>query len=194
MTFLLCCLFLGGLTAFAQEEPATDDPAPAAAAPAEEAGEVDAGGSAPGAGDYAAGKSAWNANGCGSCHIRSMKDDGTGPALGGVEQRWASEPREHLYRWIQNSQKLIASGESARAIAVYNDWKPTVMSAYTALTPDDIENLLAYIDGEYTGNKPGGTTADGGEVAVVAGEASIIPGSLLSSVFHCFCYCSSSPG
>jgi hypothetical protein len=56
-----------------------------------------------------------------------MKDDATGPALGGVEERWAAEPREHLYRWVQQSQALLASGESARAQAVWAKWSPTTL-------------------------------------------------------------------
>ncbi|PHL00519.1 cytochrome c class I [Neolewinella marina] len=80
-----------------------------------------------------------------------MKDNMTGPALGGVQERWAGEPRDHLYRWVQNSQKLIGSGESARALAVWNEWKPTVMSSYTNLSNDDVEHLLAYINAVYTG-------------------------------------------
>ncbi|OAV45886.1 cytochrome c class I [Lewinella sp. 4G2] len=146
---------MSSFTAFAQDEPAAEAPAPT-----EVAGEASAGGVAVGAGDYSKGKSVWNANACGTCHIKNMKDNGTGPALGGVEERWAAEPREHLYRWVRNSQKLIASGESARAIQVWNENKPKIMSTYTKLTNDDIEHLLAYIDGQYTGNIPGGPGPD----------------------------------
>ncbi|NJC25179.1 c-type cytochrome [Neolewinella antarctica] len=167
---LLCCLFLGNLTAFAQDEKAeettaesivADDPATSAAAP-------EPGGVAAGAGDYTKGKALWQSNVCGSCHNKNMKDPATGPALGGVQERWAGEPREHLYRWVQQSQALISSGESARAIAVWNDWKPTVMSNYTNLADEDVEHLLAYIKGEYTGE--GKPVAVGGEIVEVVTE------------------------
>ena len=164
---LLCCLFLGSLTGFAQGEQAeettaesiVDDQPADSAAPSP-------GGVAAGAGDYTKGKNLWNANGCGSCHAKSMKDDATGPALGGVQERWAGEPREHLYRWVQNSGALIASGESARAVAVWNAWKPTVMSPYTNLSEGDVENLLAYIKGQYTGEGIPVVVGEGGVVAV----------------------------
>ena len=107
---------------------------------------------AEGAGDPALGKDIWKTVGCGQCHAANMKDNLTGPALGGVQARWAGEPREHLYRWIKNSQKLIGSGESARAIAVWNEWKPTQMSNYPGLSDGDIEHLLAFINGVYTGS------------------------------------------
>jgi len=149
---IVCCLFLGSFYAHAQGEQAEeltaesivqDDPATSAAAPV---GDV-----AEGGGDYGKGKALWNANVCGSCHNKNMKDDATGPALGGVQERWAGEPREHLYRWVQQSQSLINSKESARALAVWGQWKPTVMSNYTNLSGEDVEHLLAYIKGEYTG-------------------------------------------
>ncbi|MEM8583602.1 MAG: c-type cytochrome [Bacteroidota bacterium] len=100
-------------------------------------------------GDPALGKSVWNANVCGSCHNANMVANMTGPALGGVEERWADYPREDLYAWIRNSQGLIAEGHP-RAVELWNTWKPTVMSAYLSLTDDEIEGLLAYIDVMYT--------------------------------------------
>lgn len=115
------------------------------------AGEEVATAVAEGEGDPDKGKALWKANVCGSCHNNNMVANMTGPALGGVEERWADEPRAHLYRWIQQSQALIASGESARAIEVWNDWKPTQMSNYTNLSDSDVEHLLAYIDGVYKG-------------------------------------------
>ena len=129
---------------------------------------VEAGATAAGEGDYLKGKALWKANICQSCHANSMKDDMTGPALGGVEERWSAEPREHLYRWVQQSQALIASGESARAQAVWAKWGPTVMSNYTGLTNSDVEHLLAYIDGQYTGNIPAAAGGGGAQITAVA--------------------------
>ena len=156
-TLLLFCLLLGGTQLFAQGDPAdevtaesivADDPATTAAA---QAGEVAPGDVGVGAGDYTKGKALWRENGCASCHNNNMKDDLTGPALGGVEERWAGEPREHLYEWIQNSQALINTGKSARALAVWDQWKPVNMNTYTNLSDGDVEHLLAYINGQYEG-------------------------------------------
>ena len=58
-----------------------------------------------------AGKALFKTN-CASCHNRNMKDDLTGPALGGVEERWADYDREDLYKWINNSQAMIAQRSS----------------------------------------------------------------------------------
>ena len=167
---LVCCLLLGGISLFAQGEKADevtaesiiqDDPATSAAAPV---GDV-----AAGAGDYGKGRALWNANNCGSCHNKNMKDNAIGPALGGVQERWASEPRTHLYRWVQNSQVLIASGESQRAVSVFNEWNKSVMTAFTNLSDGDVEHLLAYVKGQYTGEGVP-VAAGGGGVAGVAAE------------------------
>ncbi|MCP9235477.1 c-type cytochrome [Lewinella sp. JB7] len=154
---LFLLLLLTSAVTLAQSTAADSTVANADAAVAEPAAEVPTTTVGPGEGDPALGEALWKENVCGSCHAGDMKANLTGPALGGVEERWAGEPREHLYEWVQQSQKLIGSGESARAIAVWNAWKPTVMSNFTNLSDSDVEHLLAYIDGMYTGSyvKPG---------------------------------------
>jgi mono/diheme cytochrome c family protein len=109
------------------------------------------------AADADAGKNIFRAK-CGSCHNKDMKTKMTGPALGGVEERWAAFPRTDLYKWIRNSQGLISDGHP-RAVALWNEWKPTVMNSFPELTDGDIENLIAYI------NNPGG-----GEVVTSTSE------------------------
>ncbi len=89
-------------------------------------------------------------NNCGACHSRDMKTKMTGPALGGVEDRWADYPREDLYAWIRNSQGLISDGHP-KATELWNEWKPTVMNPFPNLTDEEIENILAYINYVYTG-------------------------------------------
>jgi len=76
-----------------------------------------------------------------------MKDDLTGPALKGVQDRWAAYPREDLYAWIHNSQALVKAGHP-RATELWNKYKPTVMNSFPAFTPDDIESILLFIDAQ----------------------------------------------
>jgi len=95
-------------------------------------------------GDAAAGKEIFK-NQCATCHNKNMKDKMTGPALGGVEERWGAYPRTDLYKWIRNSQSLIATGHP-RATAIWNEYKPTVMSNFN-LSDAEIENVLAYVKG-----------------------------------------------
>lgn len=121
---------------------------------------------APAAGaDIEAGKTLFK-NQCGSCHNKNMKDKMTGPALGGSEERWAAYPREDLYSWIRNSQAMISAGHP-RATELWNEWKPTVMTSFTPLTDQEIENLLAYINDVYV-NGAGGVVNTTGAVQVAA--------------------------
>ncbi len=93
-------------------------------------------------------------NNCASCHNKDMKSKLTGPALGGVEERWAEYPQEDLYSWIRNSQSMISQGHP-KATALWNEWKPTVMNSFPTLSDDDVANILAYIKCTYEGNCPG---------------------------------------
>lgn len=96
-------------------------------------------------------------NNCASCHNKNMKDNLTGPALGGVEERWASYPKEDLVAWIHNSQALIGAGHP-RAVELWNQFKPTAMTSFPNLTEAEVDNILAYIKCTYEGNCPGTET------------------------------------
>lgn len=93
---------------------------------------------------YAIGKTTFK-NYCASCHNKNMKDDMTGPALGGVEERWADYPREDLYSWIRNSQQL-ASEKHPRAISLVKEWDNIVMNPFPNLTDEEIEGILLYVE------------------------------------------------
>lgn len=84
-------------------------------------------------------------NNCKACHNGNMKDDMTGPALVGFEERWGAYPREDLYKWVHNSQAMIASGHP-RAVELWNKWKPTVMTSFAAFKPEEIESIFLYIN------------------------------------------------
>jgi hypothetical protein len=104
-----------------------------------------------------------------------MKSVLTGPALGGTEANWADYDREDLYGWIRNSQKMIAAGHP-RAVELWNQYKPTVMTAFDQLTDEDIESVLLYIDGVYTGTYGVTASVEGG--AVVETESKEVPAYL----------------
>lgn len=93
---------------------------------------------------------------CGACHAKNMKSAATGPALGGAQERWDDD--EALYAWIRNSQALIAEGHP-RAVELWNEYKPTVMTAYPDLTDDQIGSILEYIRCTFEGNCPGAAPA-----------------------------------
>ena len=100
-----------------------------------------------------AGKELFTAN-CASCHAKNMKDNATGPALSGTEERWSAFPRTDLYKWIRNSQAMIQSGHP-RATELWAKWKPTAMNNFPQLTDEQIESLLLYINHQAAGgDKP----------------------------------------
>jgi cytochrome c2 len=92
-------------------------------------------------------------NNCGSCHNKNMKDNLTGPALAGVSERWAAYPKTDLYKWIRNSQGMIASGHP-KAVELWSKYKPVIMTSFPNLSDDEIESLLLYIDGVAAGTYP----------------------------------------
>jgi len=123
--------------------------------------------------DLDAGKTLFR-NYCATCHVTDMKTDLTGPALGGVEERWSDYPEEDLYSWIRNSQAMIQAGHP-RAVELWEEWQPTQMNNFLQLTDQEIKNILGYIDGVYTetyGPKPASDkTAEDGGVAVQQGPS-----------------------
>jgi len=134
------------------------------------------------------GKQLFLAN-CASCHKADMKGDLTGPALGGVQERWAKFP-EALYSWIRNSQGVIADAASPAngyANKLYAEWSKAQMNAFPNFSNEDIDNILLFIQNKYesgcaeppcTGENP--LTA---EVAGGAGEKKGNGGSTILWVF-----------
>lgn len=84
-------------------------------------------------------------NNCASCHDRNMTSDLTGPALKGVSERWASYPKEDLYNWVRNSEKLIAA-KHPRALEIAKAWDNDKMNSFEHLSNEDITNILEYIE------------------------------------------------
>ncbi len=91
-------------------------------------------------------------NNCASCHNKNMKDKLTGPALGGVQERWGDDVA--LYGWIRNSGAMIAKGHP-RAVQIYNEYNKVAMTAFPSLSDVDIANILGYINCTTAGNCPG---------------------------------------
>lgn len=96
------------------------------------------------AGDPVAGKEIFNT--CAACH--KVKGKLVGPQLGGINQKYAGD-EEWLYSWIKNAPGMIANGD-AKAVALWEANNKAAMSAFTYLTDADIDNVLAYVEQEYT--------------------------------------------
>jgi len=120
--------------------------------------------------DLAEGKELFRAN-CATCHNKNMKQDMTGPALGGVEERWADYPKADLYNWVRNSQAMIQSSHP-RATELWNQWKPNIMQNFGNLTDAQIDNILAYVEDVYTAAPVVQNGGGGGNVGIAAEQGS----------------------
>ncbi len=136
-SFGLAVMLTFSLSTLAQTAPAA---AAIPAAPmAATAMKADAAAPATGGGDAVKGKELFNSN-CASCHNLDKKM--TGPALRGVTGR---HKKEWFYGWIKNSSALIKSGD-ADAVKLWEEYKPSVMTAFPQLSTADVDNILAYTD------------------------------------------------
>jgi mono/diheme cytochrome c family protein len=127
LTFLLLVFSLTFSTTIYSQDKPVEVAAVSAEAPA------DAGG------DVAAGESLFKAN-CAACHKLDKK--AVGPALRGIGAKY---DMAWLYKWVQNSSALIASGD-ATAVKLFEDNNKSVMTAFPALSETDIDNIIAYVD------------------------------------------------
>ncbi|PQJ80334.1 cytochrome c3 family protein [Polaribacter porphyrae] len=75
---------------------------------------------------------------CASCHKLDKKL--IGPALGGIEQR---RENDWLKAWIKNNAELRASGDRD-AIAIFEEYNGSVMSAFPQLSDQQIDDILYY--------------------------------------------------
>jgi cytochrome c2 len=85
------------------------------------------------------GKALFQAN-CASCH--NPLKDATGPALQGAAGRAPS--KEALYKWVHNPAASMASDPYYKGLAA--KWAPTVMTAFPALSTEEIDAILKYTD------------------------------------------------
>ncbi len=113
-------------------------------------------------GDASNGKKLFKSN-CASCHKLDRKL--VGPALTGVTDKYSEE---WLLAWIRNNAELRASGD-ADAIAIFEEYNGSVMSAFPALSDQDIFDILQYtIEGDKKPVPPGGDLT--GTTVVVEGK------------------------
>ena len=85
------------------------------------------------------GKALFSQN-CAACHAVNKKL--TGPALAGVEDRWADKTK--LHAWIHNSAAFLKTGDPY-ANNLYNEFNKTAMNLFPQLTDKEIDAILGYI-------------------------------------------------
>ncbi|MGB1171880.1 MAG: c-type cytochrome [Flavobacteriaceae bacterium] len=126
--------------------------------------------------DPMAGKKLFNAN-CAACHKLNKK--AVGPALRGVSAKY---DKEWLYSWIKNSSAMIKAGD-AQAVAIWEEYNKTAMTAFPQLSNADIDNILAYTDYVPPVTTPPAGTAPVGVAAPASGITNEIILAVLALVF-----------
>lgn len=111
-----------------------------------------------------AGMALYKAN-CTACHAIDRKV--VGPALAGVWDRWESE--EKIVAWVQNSSKLIASGD-VYSNKIFNEYNKSVMSAFPQLSAAQVMDILIYIKNPGVAD-PAAAAAPAGDAAAGSGVA-----------------------
>ena len=131
-------------------------------------------------GDVSNGKSLFNAN-CASCHKLDKKL--VGPALGDVTER---RELDWLLAWIKDNAKLRASGD-ADAIAIFEEYNGSVMSAFPLLSDQDIYDILAYtIEGNQKAAPPVPPGTSGTTLAAAPEKDYSVPVIIGLSLFLAF--------
>ena len=106
---------------------------------------------------------------CTACH--AINKNVIGPALKGVTER---HDEAWLIKWTKNAPAMIASGDPA-AKALYDQYKPSMMTAFPELSDDDVKNIYAYVKVE--SDKPavpaGGAVAVGGSSTASTGDGEV---------------------
>lgn len=84
---------------------------------------------------------------CATCH--QPHKNGTGPKLFEARKRWeAAGEGELIVEWVKNNAKLRASGKSARAKEVFEQYKGSVMTAFTELKDEEVISILDWVDAQ----------------------------------------------
>ena len=84
---------------------------------------------------------------CAVCH--QPHKNGTGPKLFEARKRWEADGEGALIiEWVKNNAKLRASGKSARANEIFNEYKGSVMTAFTDLKDEEVISILDWVDAQ----------------------------------------------
>jgi cytochrome c551/c552 len=94
-------------------------------------------------GDAAKGEALFKSK-CTTCH--KIDQQLVGPALG--PQVTSETDDAYLDKWVENNQALIAA-RNPKALAIYAKFNQSNMTVFTDLSDGDVNNILAYVRGEY---------------------------------------------
>lgn len=121
------------------------------------------------------GQSLFNGN-CKTCH--KVHEKLVGPALANVYDRAPSI--DWIVSFIGNSSKVIASGDEY-AVALYEEYNKTQMTAFPTFSRDQIMSILGYIKQETEKGPEVAEVAVAADGAVASGEGSV-PSTYINAI------------
>ena len=120
--------------------------------------------------DAAAGKAVFLGK-CASCH--NPLKDGTGPALGGLEQRHKWADHNEILKWAHNPSAYMAGDPYTQGLKVKYG---SMMTAFPDLTLKEVDEIVAYVNQVVADvNKPK-PESDGGDTSKSSNSNAIIFG------------------
>jgi cytochrome c551/c552 len=112
---------------------------------------------------------------CASCH--NVFNDGTGPALGGFEERGPWADRKELYKWVHNPPAYLEKDPYTQGLKA--KFK-SVMTPFPNLTEPEIDAIATYVNTAFTAPPPttikddNGSGSGSNQNAVIFGVISLI--------------------
>ncbi len=122
------------------------------------------------------GQSLFNGN-CKTCH--KVHEKLVGPALQNVYERAPSI--DWIVSFVQNSSKVIGSGDEY-AVALYEEYNKTQMTAFPSFSRDQILSILAYVKQETDKGPEVVVLPDAGQGGATADSGSGIPSSYVNAI------------
>jgi len=89
------------------------------------------------------GKKIFKAN-CAACHNKNMKDDLTGPALGGTFRSWKRDTVQYAL-YLSNSKTYIDTTTNEKILAVHKEFGFPITHNFQ-LTNDEVRSVIGYIE------------------------------------------------
>jgi len=131
-------------------------------------------------GDAAKGEALFKSK-CTTCH--KIDQQLVGPALG--PQITSETDDAYLDKWVENNQALIAA-KNPKALAIYAKFNQSNMTVFSDLTDGDVNNILAYVRGEWKTEQAAAAKAPAAGSAEESGPSNLVIFALIGVIILAF--------